>query len=324
MGKGRAMARLLSVLLAAPLLLSQDKKPNLGGQAVIEGVMMRGPKHWVVSCRKHDGSIVSQERQLPTVSRNPTIAKTPVLRGMVALYDSVALALQAFTFSAQQAGDEDVQLTKTEMSVTMVIALVAALALFVVAPALVTNLFTPYLPGRFLWNIVDGLFRIGIFFGYIWAVSRMRDIQRVFQYHGAEHKSIHAYEDDKPLTVENIRPYTTAHLRCGTAFLLWVMIVAILVFSVLPRTGILLRIVMRLIVVPIIAGLSYEVLKLTAKFEDSPVVRAITWPGMLLQRMTTRQPDDSQIEVAIESLGRLMRLEGLPAGGEAVSVSEVT
>ncbi|RJQ56350.1 MAG: DUF1385 domain-containing protein [Actinobacteria bacterium] len=300
------------------------KKPNLGGQAVIEGVMMRGPKHWVVSCRRHDGSIVSQERQLPTISRNPTLAKTPILRGVIALYDSLSLALRAFSFSAQQAGDEEVQLSKTEMSVTMLIALVAALALFVVAPAMITNLFTAYLPGRFLWNIVDGLFRIAIFFAYIAAVSRMRDVQRVFQYHGAEHKSIHAYEEDKELIVDNIRPYTTAHLRCGTSFLLWVMIVAILVFSVLPRTGILLRILIRLVAVPVIAGLSYEVLKVTAKFERSPIVRLVTWPGMMLQRMTTREPDDSQIEVAIDSLGRLMRLEGLGEAAQPATADEVT
>jgi uncharacterized protein YqhQ len=286
-------------------------KPTLGGQAVIEGVMMRGPKHWAVSCRRHDGSIVSQEKKLSRVSRHKTLAKVPVVRGIIALYDSISLALQAFSFSAMQAGDEDVQLTKGEMSLTMTVGLAVAIALFVVAPALITNVFNRYLPGRFGWNIVDGIFRIAIFFAYIYLVSRIRDVARVFQYHGAEHKSIHAYEAGQELTVENVRPHTTAHLRCGTSFLLWVMITAIIVFSFLPQTSILMRIAVRIVAVPLIAGISYEVLKLTARFENSPIVRVVAWPGMLLQRMTTREPDDSQIEVAIDALDRLMRLEGL-------------
>lgn len=303
------------------------EKPNLGGQAVIEGVMMRGPKYWVVSCRKHDDSIVSQEKSLPRVSRHKGVAKTPIVRGVIALYDAVSLALQAFSFSAMQAGDEDVQLTKGEMSLTMVIGLVVALLLFIVTPALATNLFSKYLPGRFAWNIVDGLFRITIFFGYIFAVSRIKDVARVFEYHGAEHKSIHAYEEGQELTVDNVRGHTTAHLRCGTSFLLWVMIIAILVFSVLPAMSILGRIAIRLLAVPLIAGISYEVLKMTAKFEQSWPVRLITWPGMLLQRMTTREPDEAQVEVAIDALSRLMRLEGLtPAGAasETTTANEIT
>lgn len=286
-------------------------KPSLGGQAVIEGVMMRGPKHWVVSCRRADGDIVSQERKLSTVSSHSGVAKIPILRGVIALYDAVSLALAAFAFSAQQAGDEDVELTKTEISVTMILGLTLALALFIVAPALITNLFGKFLPGRFLWNIVDGLFRITIFFGYIFAVSHVRDIARVFEYHGAEHKSIHAFEADEELTVANVKPHSTAHFRCGTSFLLMVMLIAILVFSLVPKTSLLVRILIRLAAIPAIAGLSYEVIKAASKFPSALAVRMLMWPGTQLQRMTTREPDDEQIEVAIDALGRLMVLEGL-------------
>lgn len=309
---------------SAAVLASGGKKPNLGGQAVIEGVMMRGPKHWVVSCRRHDGEIVSQEKALPRVSSHPGLTKVPVVRGVIALFDAVSLALQAFSFSAMQAGDEEVQLSKSETSVTMAIGVVAAVALFVVAPAFVTNLLNRYLSGRFAWNIVDGFFRIVIFFGYIWAVSRIRDVARVFEYHGAEHKSIHAYEAGQELTIDNVRGHSTAHMRCGTSFLLWVMVIAILVFSVLPQTTLLVRIAARIIGIPLIAGISYEVLKLTAKFEHTRLVRIVAWPGMLLQRMTTKEPDDEQMEVAIESLGRLVRLEGLLDEGDADGADDIT
>ncbi len=289
---------------------------NIGGQALIEGIMMRGTTAWAVAVRTADGSIHIEEHDLP--ARNRTGWRTwPVARGVWALVETLTLSLQAFGVAASLAGaSEEERLTPTEIMWTMVLGLVLAIAAFIVAPALLTNLFTSSTTHPYLWNIVDGLLRLSVFILYIWAVGFIADIRRVFGYHGAEHKSIHAYEHGVPLEARYIQRYDTLHVRCGTAFLLMVMVVSIAVFSLLPgkivmgwfgvtaATAIIaFNIVSRILLLPVVAGLAYEItVKWAGNHPDNPFVKLLVWPGMYLQRLTTREPDDGMVEVAVAAL----------------------
>lgn len=297
---------------------------HIGGQAVLEGVMMRGKHNWAVAIRTPDGGIYVEEHELKTaVSKRPWLGK-PIVRGVVGLWESLALAMKAFAVSAEHAGEtEDEKLSAKEIALSMTLGVVLAVALFIVLPAVVTNLLVGEATDRpFLWNIVDGLLRVVAFFLYIWAISRMRDIQRVFAYHGAEHKTIHAYEGGLPLDAEVIQRYQTMHVRCGTSFLLMVMVIAILVFSVVPVRAVTellgtdhrlitlaIAISFRILLLPLIAGLAYEVIKWAGKKPENPVVRVVLWPGLQLQRMTTREPDDSMVEVAVTAMQRVVARE---------------
>jgi uncharacterized protein YqhQ len=234
---------------------------------------------------------------------------------MWGFYETMALAIKAFTISAEHSGEtEEEQLEGKEIALAMVGGLLLAVGLFIVLPAVVTNLLVGSSIDRpLVWNVVDGVLRLGAFFVYIWAISRMREIHRVFEYHGAEHKTIHAYERRLPLEPEIIQRYTTLHVRCGTSFLLMVMVVAIVVFSLVPGKAILaawgveakiwvllFNIGIRLLLLPLIAGLAYEItVKWAGSRPDNPLVKVLLWPGLQLQRMTTAEPDDSMIEIAV-------------------------
>ncbi len=311
---------------------------HIGGQAVLEGVMMRGKHNWAVAIRTPDGSIHVEEHELKTaVSKRPWLGK-PIVRGVVGLWESLALAMKAFAISAEWAGEtEEEKLSSKEIALSMALGVALAVGLFIILPAVLTNLMVGQATERpFTWNVVDGLLRVVAFFLYIWAISRMRDIQRVFAYHGAEHKTIHAYERGLPLDAEVIQRHQTMHVRCGTSFLLMVMVIAILVFSVIPvRTvtdllgtdhrlvTLLVAISFRILLLPLIAGLAYEVIKWAGKAPDNPVVRVVLWPGLQLQRMTTREPEDSMVEVAVTAMQRVVdreRLEDAVARGEASPV----
>jgi uncharacterized protein YqhQ len=314
---------------------------HIGGQAVLEGIMMRGKFNWAIAVREADGSIYVEEHDLKTAaSTRPWLAK-PVIRGCVAFYETIVLAMQAFSISAEHAGgiEEDEKLSRRDISLSMIFGLALSIGLFIVAPALVTSwLVGPATAEPFLWNLVDGLLRVAVFFGYIWAVSRVKDIQRVFAYHGAEHKTIHAYEHGLPLEPEVIQKWETMHVRCGTSFLLMVMVIALVVYSVIPMKAALAAvgvesrwmitlsaILIRLIFLPLIAGLAYEVIKWAGRMPDNPVVKVVLWPGLQLQRMTTRQPDDSMIEVAVAATRRVIAREELEkrrAQGEVLLVAE--
>ena len=293
--------------------------------------MMRGKHNWAIAIRKPDGEIHVEDHELKTaVSKRPWLGK-PIIRGIVGLYETLVLAMKAFGISASYAGEtEEEQLSSKEIAFTMVLGIGLAVGLFVILPAVVTNFVVGEATEKpFTWNIVDGVLRVVAFLLYIWAVSRMKDIQRVFAYHGAEHKTIHAYEHGLPLEAKAIQEFDTLHVRCGTSFLLMVMVIAILVFTAVPvkamaaawgidgRIGVLgIAISLRIVLLPLIAGLAYEVIKWAGKAPDNPVVRVVLWPGMQLQRMTTLPPDDSMVEIAVAAMQRVVEreeAEGTPA-----------
>jgi len=286
-------------------------KFQYGGQAVIEGVMMRGRRNLAIAVRKPDSEIIIERRPVKSVAEKLPFLKWPFFRGTVMLIESLVIGIQALAFSANQAAEaEEEELGPWEMALTITVALGLGILLFVVAPTTMARFLYGF-KSVFLINFFEGLFRIGIFLLYILAISRMKDIQRVFQYHGAEHKVINAYEAGEELVVENARKYSQLHPRCGTSFLLIVMVIMILVFSFLGKPGLLLRIVSRILLLPVVAGISYEVLKLSGRYCNSPVMKVIIAPGLWLQKLTTREPDDSQVEVAIRALQAV-----LPESGE--------
>ena len=287
-------------------------KINIGGQAVIEGVMMRAPRSIAIAVRRPTGEIVVKKDEVVPLSERYPVVKLPIVRGAVALFQSLIVGITALNFSANEAMvEEEGPAEKTELSSwamagTMAVAFGFGILLFFVLPLYATKLLTQLAfisDNNIIFNMVDGVIRVAVFLIYIWAISRMKDIQRVFQYHGAEHKSIFAFEAGDELTVENVRNYSCLHPRCGTSFLLIVMLVSIMIFSLIPKLWpFYMKAGARVVFLPLIAGVSYELLKWTAKNDHSRLVRMVIAPGLALQRLTTREPDDSQIEVAIRSM----------------------
>jgi uncharacterized protein YqhQ len=279
----------------------------MGGQAVLEGVMMRGSSTWAVAVRDPDGAIKVDVRDVPGWAER--YRNIPVLRGIAGLGESLGLGYRALTWSANQQVPPEDRVSEKVMGWSVGVAAVAFSALFIVLPALAGKSLGHAFHGSF--PIVEGVARLGIFIVYLLAISRLRDIRRVFMYHGAEHKAIAAYENGVELTPETAQQFSTAHVRCGTNFLLTVMVVAIVVYSVIPRPNLLFVIGSRFVLVPLIAGLSYELIRLSARNMNRAVVRAVMRPGLLLQRLTTRPPDLDQLEVAITSLRAVMTAEQL-------------
>lgn len=273
-----------------------------GGQAVIEGVMMRGPRRTAVAIRKPGGDILVESEPNSSLTTRYPVLKLPLLRGVVALFESLILGIRYLTFSANQAMEgEEEELSARDLVLTVAIALAVAIGFFVLLPAGAALLLHNHL-SIFWQNMVEGLLRMLLFLGYVVAIGRVRDIQRVFQYHGAEHKVINALEAGEDLRVETVRPYPTLHPRCGTSFLLLVLVLTIIFFSVVGRGGIAWRLVSRLVLLPVVAGLAYELLKFTGRHLNVPWVRAIAAPGLWLQKLTTREPDDGMLEVALAAL----------------------
>jgi uncharacterized protein YqhQ len=279
----------------------------MGGQAVLEGVMMRGASKWAVAVRDRDGSIKVDVRDVPGWAER--YSRLPVVRGVMALVESLGLGYRALTWSANQQVPPEEQVSEKVMGWAVAVAVIAFSALFILLPALAGRSLGHLFHGSF--PIVEGVARLALFIVYLLVIGRMRDIRRVFQYHGAEHKSIAAYENGVELTPETAQQFSTAHVRCGTNFLLTVMVVAIVVYSVIPRPNLLVVIGSRVVLIPLIAGLSYEVIRLAARNMNHPVVRAMMRPGLLLQKLTTRRPDLDQLEVAITSLRAVMTAEQL-------------
>jgi len=276
-------------------------KPVIGGQAVIEGVMMRGPGYIATAVREPSGAITVKKEELTSITDRYPILKKPMIRGVVALVESLVYGLKALSFSAQMAGEEGEELSDKEIALTMLFSLGLAILLFVVIPTYAAKYIHSAITDPRLLNLAEGMLRLGIFLAYITAISRMKDIQRVFQYHGAEHKTIHAYEAGVPLNVEHVRRYSTLHPRCGTNFLLIVMVVSIIMFAFLGWPDLWLRIASRIVLLPVVAGISYEIIRFAGRNESSWVKWAIA-PGLWLQNLTTREPSDDQIEVAIQAL----------------------
>lgn len=288
-----------------------NKKPNVGGQAVIEGVMMRGKTHVAVAVRQPDGEISVDVRPVNSISDRYPILKKPFLRGVVSLVESLVMGMKALAYSAQVSGDEDEKLDSKEMALTIAVSAGLAILLFIVIPTWSMRFLTGITQGHMALNLAEGVLRMAIFLAYIAAISSMNDIQRVFQYHGAEHKTIYTYEAGLPLKVENVRPFSTLHPRCGTNFLMIVMLISMFIFTFLGWPSLLERIASRIILMPVIAGVSYELIRYAGAHTDNPLVRIAITPGLLLQKLTTRQPDDSQIEVAIASLKAVVPPEDL-------------
>lgn len=355
------------------------RKTHIGGQALIEGVMMRGKNCWAVGVREPDGGLFAKEYPLSKKGSRPSWFSWPLVHGCVALVDSLALGFKALEIAANKAFDdeedrEDVEvfpderdedakvssgekreyaeafsaegegvvepfpeegsnykedaedegaLSKAEMTLAMVLGVVLALALFILLPAFVSNVLVGnYEQNPFIWNIVDGVVRVAIFIFYVWLIGRMPDIKRMFSYHGAEHKTIHCYEHGMDLTPQNARQFPRLHVRCGTAFLIMVMIIAIVVYTVIPLGGViaalgisgvaafLLLIAVRIVFLPVIAGISYEItVKWAGSHPENPLVRIVLWPGMQMQRLTTNEPDDSMLECAIAAMNLVLKNE---------------
>jgi uncharacterized protein YqhQ len=301
----------------------------VGGQALIEGVMMRSPGAYGVAVRRPDGSIAFQRGKVASLAKRYPFLKLPILRGVAVLFQSLALGIRALNFSAEQAmaqeekpedakSAEPKQEDKSNWAIagSMAVGLILGAVVFLLIPLWLTRLAEQHLFAGHLstvaFNLVDGLLRALFFLAYIFAISRMKDIHRVFQYHGAEHKVVFAWEKQVPLTVENARAQSRLHPRCGTSFLLFVLLVSILVFSFIPKT--LPFVVMyggRLLLVPVIAGLSYEVLRFTAKHRAAPLFALLVAPGLALQRITTQEPADDMLEVAIAALEEALREDGI-------------
>jgi uncharacterized protein YqhQ len=287
-------------------------KINIGGQAVIEGVMMRAPRSMAIAVRRPSGEIVVRRDMVDPLSERFPVVKLPIVRGAVALFSSLITGIKALNFSANEAlveegGDQkEGELSSWAMAGTMAIAFGFGILLFFILPLYATKLLTQMnliSDNNIVFNLVDGVIRVAVFLLYIWSISRMKDIQRVFQYHGAEHKSIFAFEAGEDLTVSNVRRYSRLHPRCGTSFLLIVMLVSIVIFSLIPKLWpFYMKAGARVVLLPLIAGVSYEFLKWSARNDHSPLVKMIIAPGLALQRLTTREPDDSQLEVAIRSM----------------------
>lgn len=294
-----------------------NKKPNVGGQAVIEGVMMRGKTHVAVAVRQPDGEISVDVRPVNSISDRYPILKKPFLRGVVSLVESLVMGMKALAYSAQVSGDEDEKLDSKEMALTIAVSAGLAILLFIVIPTWSMRFLTGITQDHMALNLAEGVLRMAIFLAYIAAISSMNDIQRVFQYHGAEHKTIYTYEAGLPLKVENVRPFSTLHPRCGTNFLMIVMLISMFIFTFLGWPSLLERIASRIILMPVIAGVSYELIRYAGAHTDNPLVRIAITPGLLLQKLTTRQPDDSQIEVAIASLKAVVPPEDLGQEPEA-------
>ncbi|HEY0140282.1 MAG TPA: DUF1385 domain-containing protein [Thermoanaerobaculia bacterium] len=281
----------------------------IGGQAVIEGVMMRGLTGYSVAVRQPDGGVAIKKEKLQAITAKYPFLKTPVLRGSVVLIQSLILGMRALNYSASvsSAGEDgEPEMSNWAIIGSMAMAMVLGVGLFILAPLGITNLIRHYLwadMGNFSYNLVDGVLRALFFFIYIASISLMDDIKRVFQYHGAEHKTVYTFEANQDLTVENARTKSTLHPRCGTSFLLFVMAISILVFSLIPSTAhFAIKFGARVVLIPLIAGLAYEVIRFSARHLANPVCKLLVRPGMWLQRITTKEPDDKQLEIAIIAL----------------------
>ena len=333
--------------------MSKEQKFNYGGQAVIEGIMMRGKKDFAVAVRRSNGEIVVQKDNVESILGKLKFLEKPFLRGTLALIDAMALGIKALKYSADIAmadacldeaaknNDENPKceaepkknskINDMTVGITMVLGLVFGLAFFMLIPIVITKQLKNVITVGWELTVVEGIVKIGIFVAYVALISRMKDIRRVFQYHGAEHKTINAYEDKAVLTPENVMKYSKVHVRCGTSFILIVLITSIVVFmgiaDHLPHgsltdksmMSIFMRWMYKLILMPFVAGIAYEIIKLAGKKKDSMLTKILTFPGLLMQRITTREPDLQMVEIAIVSLNTVLDLENDPQEAAVIS-----
>ena len=291
------------------------KSSNIGGQAVLEGIMMKNGSNYAVAVRKPNGEIEIQKDEYKSIVKWEKLTKIPFVRGVFNFIDSMVLGMKTLMFSAsfwEDEEDEAVVLTVEEakkkekkeelmMTITMILSMVIALGLFMVLPYFISNLFSGIVKSRFVKTLIEAVIRISIFVAYILLISRMKDIQRTFMYHGAEHKCINCIEQGMELTVENVRKSSKQHKRCGTSFLFFVVLVSIIVCFFITVESPLLRVVIRIALLPVIAGISYELIKLAGS-SSNPIIGALSAPGLAMQNLTTKEPTDDMIEVAIKAV----------------------
>ncbi|MGH2792789.1 MAG: DUF1385 domain-containing protein [Actinomycetota bacterium] len=280
----------------------KERQHFYGGQAVMEGVMMRGKDTWALAVRRPTSDIYIELNPVKGLAGKYPLVRKPLFRGIAALGEALSIGMRALTTSANQALEEDEQLTAKQMAISMTLAFVLFIGIFIVLPALGVNFFGSRIKRTVTYNAIEGVVRVTIFVAYLVGISFIKEIRRVFMYHGAEHKTIAAFEAGEPLLEPRaVDKYSTLHVRCGTNFLIIVMLLTIVIFSFFGRPALWLRIVERILAIPLIAGISYEALRLGANHGNNPIVRALMKPGLWLQKITTRPPTDDQIEVAIRA-----------------------
>ncbi len=286
-----------------------NKRVYYGGQAVIEGVMIRGPKTMAIACRRPDGGIATRQETLGSVYSGVP-RRIPFIRGIIVLWETLALGMRALMWSSSvQLGEEENEDGGGPMWVMVVVSLLIVGGIFFAGPLLLADLLHDLLGSDLAVVAVEGLIRLGVIIGYVAAIGFMPDIRRVYQYHGAEHKSIHALEAGDPLEPEHVQRHPTAHVRCGTSFLLTVVVVSVFVFAAVGNPDLWLRVVSRIVLIPVIASIAYEVIRLGGAFASNPVTKVLMWPNLALQSITTKQPDDEQVEVALRALKDMLAAE---------------
>jgi len=282
-----------------------------GGQAVIEGVMMRGKRAMVTAVRRPSGGLAIDIRSLSRMYTG-RLRKTPLVRGIIVLIEALVLGIKMLLFSANVAlEEEEEKLSGGMVWVMLTVTFAFSVAIFFMVPLFLTRLIDPYINSSLVFHLIEGFIRLAIFVAYLRLISLMPDIKRVFSYHGAEHMTVNAYEAGAPLEVEAVREYNTAHVRCGTSFLFAVLIIAIVVFALIGRPALWLMVLWRIVLIPVIAALGYEVTYFAGRHVNNTLVRTILAPGLWLQKLTTREPDDSQLEVALEALNKVVELDQL-------------
>ncbi len=281
---------------------------HIGGQAVIEGVLMRCKDKIAIAVRKPNKTIKVKKESIKSITKKYKWLKWPFFRGIVNMYEMLVIGMRALTYSAEQQATKKEKITKKEGIISVTIAIILTILLFVALPLFLTKLIVK--SHGILFNLIDGVIRIVIFILYIYLISKIKDIKRIFQYHGAEHKAVNCYEDRKKfkkLTPENCQKYSTLHTRCGTSFLLFVLVISILIFSLITHPNFLVKFFGRLLLLPVIIGIGYEFLKFSSKFRKNRIIEIIVWPGLALQKMTTANPTKKQLEVAIAALKSVIK-----------------
>ncbi len=286
-----------------------NKRVYYGGQAVIEGVMIRGPKTMAIACRRPDGDIATRQETLGNLYSG-VLRHIPFIRGVIVLWETLALGMRALMWSSSvQLGEEEEEVGGGPMWAMVVVSLLIVGGIFFAGPLLLADLLHGLLGSDLAVVAVEGLIRLGIIIGYMAGIGLMPDIRRVYQYHGAEHKSIHALEAGDPLEPEHVQRHPTAHVRCGTSFLLTVVVVSVFVFAAVGNPDLWLRVVSRIVLIPAIASIAYEVIRLGGAFESNPITKVLLWPNLALQSITTKPPDDEQVEVALRALTDMLAAE---------------
>jgi len=285
------------------------EKLRVGGQSVLNGVMMRSENLYSIALRNQSKEIDVELFPVKSIIKKYPIAKVPLIRGVITYIENLILGFRALMYSVDKTGGEEVEISWLQMTISIILAVALTIGLFFTLPTFLGKFIYQSIPNIFLYNLIEGLIRLTILICYIIFTSFLKDIKTLYEYHGAEHKVIHAYEAGDELTASKVSKYSTLHMRCGTAFLMIVVVISIIIFSLLGRQSLIQRIIYRIILVPLIMGISYEFIRLSGKFPESLILKIVSFPGLLLQRITTRIPSEEQLEVAIVALEKVINRE---------------